>query len=101
VYKQTLGKYFEIIAIISQTNVNTWKIYCRSDEALQRVVRMSNNGKLVATAGTDGRVRLWSFPSLKPLHDIAAHTKEVDDLDFSPDDKWVCISSARGISFSD
>ncbi|KAF4519044.1 hypothetical protein B566_EDAN001630 [Ephemera danica] len=66
------------------------------DEPLQRVVRVSNNSKLVATAGTDGHVRLWSFPALKPLQDIEAHSKEVDDLDFSPDDKWIVSISKDG-----
>ena len=40
---------------------------------------------MMATAGCDGIIRLWQFPSLDPLREIKAHTKEVDDLDFSPD----------------
>lgn len=48
-----------------------------SDEAMQRVVRISPNGKLMATGGTDGKVRLWSFPKMELLRTIDAHTKEV------------------------
>jgi prolactin regulatory element-binding protein len=55
------------------------------------VVRISLNGKIMATGGTDGFLRLWQFPSMKLLQEIKAHTKEVDDLDFSPDNLKVCL----------
>ena len=53
------------------------------------MVRISRSGELMATGGVDGHVRMWRFPSLKPVHNIEAHSKEVDDLDFSPDSKMV------------
>ncbi|TGZ46943.1 guanine nucleotide-exchange factor SEC12 [Temnothorax longispinosus] len=53
-------------------------------EPLQRVVRVSLQGVIMATGGTDGRIRLWKFPQLYKLHDLDAHGKEIDDLDFSP-----------------
>ncbi|XP_043502466.1 prolactin regulatory element-binding protein isoform X1 [Polistes fuscatus] len=55
------------------------------DESLQRIVRISSNGKLMATGGTDGCIRIWKFPQLQKLHDLKAHQKEIDDIDFSPD----------------
>ncbi|KAG7207496.1 hypothetical protein KM043_009128 [Ampulex compressa] len=61
------------------------------DEALQRIVRVSLNGKFMATAGTDGHVRLWKFPQLHKLHDLNAHEKEIDDIDFTPD--GTCLAS--------
>ncbi|XP_037976870.2 prolactin regulatory element-binding protein [Plutella xylostella] len=69
------------------------------DEAMQRVVRISPNGKLMATGGTDGKVRLWSFPKMELLRTIDAHTKEIDDLDFSPcDSMLVSIAKDGGAS---
>lgn len=65
-------------------------IICSSeDEPLQRVVRIGRSGKLMATGGTDGHVRLWQFPSLKQAVDISAHSREIDDLDISPNEKLV------------
>lgn len=43
----------------------------------------------MATGGADGFVRLWQFPSFKPLREIKAHEQEVDDIDFSPDNQKV------------
>nr|SVE93679.1 EOG090X07XQ [Scapholeberis mucronata] len=68
-------------------------------ESFQKVVRISSNGKLMATGGCDGYVRLWQFPSLKPLRDIRAHNKEVDDVDFSPDCQKIVSVSKDGCAF--
>ncbi|KAF6214252.1 hypothetical protein GE061_008992 [Apolygus lucorum] len=65
-------------------------------EAMQRVVRISRCGKIMACGGIDGHVRLWLFPSLKPHKDIEAHSKELDDLDFSPNSKLIVSVSKDG-----
>lgn len=39
-------------------------------EPLQRVVRISPNGRLMATGGTDGHLRVWSFPQMMQTSDI-------------------------------
>ncbi|KAG8294650.1 hypothetical protein J6590_098578 [Homalodisca vitripennis] len=67
-----------------------------SPEPLQRVVRISPSGQMMATGGTDGHVLLWKFPSLRPLLDITAHHREIDDLDFSPDNTAVASVSKDG-----
>lgn len=63
-------------------------------DPLQRVVRIAPSGKLMATGGTDGHIRVWSFPRMQLLHDIPLHTREADDLDFSPDSKRI-VSIAK------
>ncbi|XP_052866246.1 prolactin regulatory element-binding protein [Anopheles cruzii] len=66
-------------------------------EPLQRVVRISPNGRFMATGGMDGHLRVWSFPKLTCLSDIGAHTKEIDDLDFSPDSKHIVSIAKDGL----
>lgn len=45
----------------------------------------------MATGGTDGHLRIWQFPALTKRIDIKAHSKEIDDIDISPNEKWVYI----------
>ncbi|XP_058818279.1 prolactin regulatory element-binding protein [Topomyia yanbarensis] len=66
-------------------------------EPLQRVVRISPNGRIMATGGMDGHLRLWNFPKMTLLSDISSHTKEIDDLDFSPDSKHIVSIAKDGI----
>lgn len=57
--------------------------FYRDSEPLQRIVRVSPSGRIMATGGTDGRIRIWKFPELIKFHDLEAHTKEIDDIDFN------------------
>lgn len=66
-------------------------------EPLQRVVRISPDGRIMATGGMDGHLRLWNFPKVTMRADISAHTKEIDDLDFSPDNKNVVSIAKDGL----
>lgn len=68
------------------------------DSPFQRVVRISSNCKLMATGGTDSHVRIWSFPNMVKTFDIDAHTKEIDDLDFSPDSKQLVSIAKDGLA---
>ncbi|CAK1603566.1 unnamed protein product [Parnassius mnemosyne] len=68
------------------------------EDPLQRVVRISHNGKLMATGGIDGKVRLWSFPKMQLLHQLEGHTKELDDLDFSPCDSRLVSIAKDGLA---
>lgn len=66
-------------------------------DPLQRVVRISLNGKLMATGGTDGIIRVWKFPRMTKLMEFKSHTKEVDDLDFSLDSKKLVSIAKDGL----
>lgn len=53
----------------------------------------------MATGGTDGHVRLWKFPHLTKLHEIEAHSKEIDDMDFSPSGDTLATISKDGKAY--
>lgn len=67
-----------------------------TSEPIQRVVRISPSGKFMATGGTDGHLRVWSFPKMLEHSDIVAHTKEIDDIHFSPDSKYIVTIAKDG-----
>lgn len=67
-------------------------------EPLQRVVRISPNCKLMATGGTDAVIRVWSFPSMNKQFELNIHTKEVDDIDFSPNNKLLVSIAKDGLA---
>lgn len=69
-----------------------------SNDPLQRVVRISNNGKLMATGGIDTKVRVWTFPKMELLYVLEKHTKELDDLDFSPCDTTLVSIGKDGLA---
>jgi hypothetical protein len=48
-------------------------------------VEISPDGKLAATAGYDGLVKLWDLPGRAAKHDLAKHKGWVRSLAFSPD----------------
>jgi len=65
-------------------------------EPYQKVVRISPDSRWMATGGDDGVLRVWTFPELNSVHEIEAHQKEIDDLDWSPDNaKLASISKDR------
>uniref|UniRef100_A0A336MKY6 CSON000779 protein n=1 Tax=Culicoides sonorensis TaxID=179676 RepID=A0A336MKY6_CULSO len=66
-------------------------------EPLQRVVRLSPSGKMMATGGLDGFIRVWQFPSMSKITEIKAHSKEIDDLDFSPNNRFLVSCAKDGV----
>lgn len=46
---------------------------------------LSPDGRFLATAGTDGVVRLWDFPTAKMWAELTGHTGKVCAVAFSPD----------------
>ncbi|HEY9609388.1 hypothetical protein [Allocoleopsis sp.] len=60
-----------------------------------REVTFSPDSKLVATAGNDGTVKLWT-KSGKLLHILKGHSDRIDSISFSPDGQALASGSRDG-----
>ena len=59
-------------------------------------IKASNDGKLAATAGYDGLVKLWDFPGRALKADLKKHKGWVRSLDFSPDGTKLATAGEDG-----
>lgn len=53
----------------------------------------SPDGRIMATAGSDGSARLWDAASGELLHVLRGHARTVNHTAFSPDGQWLATGS--------
>lgn len=77
-----------------------------ASNSYQKCVRFdkSSRGKIFATGGADGHIRIWNAQIVfraenedaQPILTIQAHKADVDDIDFSKDSKTIISVGAEG-----
>lgn len=73
--------------VVRVFDTKTWKLQCSFSTLFRGIngVAWSRDGRLLAAACSDGRLRVWNVHSESLLKTITAHEGEANDLIFSPD----------------
>ncbi|CAL1139359.1 unnamed protein product [Cladocopium goreaui] len=93
------GRIWKWVENNSITQLCEWTTETEGKGPSQNVVRLSPSGHLVATGGTDGRVKIFEASKLQVepvLKHNCAKNDEVLDLDFSPDNKTLASCDRTG-----
>jgi WD40 repeat protein len=87
-----------VLAIASTTLAQTPNVLWsrKASSSAVNAVQFSPNGKLIATAGDDGKVRLWSAFDGRSLGIVADHFDSALSLAFSPNGSLLATGGANG-----
>jgi len=68
----------------------------RAHQGSVRFVRVSPDGKQLATCGNDLLVRVWNVPDGKLVHEFSGHKRHVYGVDFHPEGKHLASQDLMG-----
>merc|ERR1711991_129838 len=62
-------------------------------------IAISNDGKLIATGGTEGILRIWSYTSGALISEHVGHSNPINSVAFSYDDRQIVTAGDDGCSY--
>lgn len=71
------------------------KAHCRRHDGIAQALAFSNDGRTLASAGSDLRIKLWNADTGLPAGEIDEVGEWVRVLKFSTDGRWLAYAGAR------
>lgn len=84
--------WYLLMVRMRENQVSEWK--CHDGDIFS--VDVSPNGKLLATASSDGTASLWDYPSGKLVRRLVGHQRDVNQAIFSPNGELLATSGDDG-----
>ncbi len=90
----SIGSGPNLVLLDTATLTKVFEVQHNHPEA--RLVTFSNDGRVIATSGTDSRIKLWNSINGSMIFEIISNYPEISSMTFSPDNQYLATGHTDG-----